>query len=78
MEEEYIVYESFYHASAYIQKTDGTLGAVVWEDQLDEGKREGELLQMNRKRNMIKSKFLIFFQIICIEKLFKLKLIMYI
>jgi hypothetical protein len=52
-------------------------GQVVWDDQWDEDKREGELLQMNGKRCLIKSKSLIFCQI-CTEKLFTLKLIIYI
>jgi hypothetical protein len=77
MVEGYIVYESFYYASEYIKKNDDTPGAVVWDDQQDKEKREGELLQTNGKRHMIKSKSLRFCQI-CIEKLFTLKLIMYI
>ena len=40
MAEGYIVYESFYYPNEYIKKIDDTLGAVVWEDQLDEEKRE--------------------------------------
>jgi hypothetical protein len=77
MAEGYIVYESFYYASEYIKKIDDTPGEVVWDDQQDEDKREGELLQMNGKRHLIKSKSLIFCQI-CTEKLFTLKLIIYI
>jgi hypothetical protein len=72
-----IVYESFYYVSEYIKKIDDTLGEVVWDDQWDENKREGELLQTNGKGSLIKSKSLIFFQI-CTEKLFTLKLILYI
>ena len=40
----YIVYESFYHTSEYIKQIDETPGEVVWDDQQDENKREGELL----------------------------------
>ena len=72
-----IVYESLYYASEYVKKLNDTPGAVVWDDQLDEEKKEGELLQMNEKRPMIKSKPLIFCQI-CTKKLFTLKLIIYI
>jgi hypothetical protein len=74
----YIVYESFYYASEHIKQIDDTPGEVVWEDQLYEEKREGELLQMIGKRHMIKSKLFIFCQIIFVEKLFTLKLIIYI
>jgi hypothetical protein len=52
----YIVYDSFYYASEYIKQIDDTPGAVVWDDQQDEDKREWEL-QMNEKRHMIKSKW---------------------
>jgi hypothetical protein len=62
MVEGYIVYESFYYASEYIKQIDDTLGGVVWDDHQDEEKREGELLQTNGKRCMIKSKSLIFCQ----------------
>ena len=48
--EGYIVYELVYYASEYIKQIDDTLGAVVWEEELDEDKGEGELLQMNRKK----------------------------
>ena len=78
VEEGYIVYKSFYYASVYIKQIDDTPRALVWEDQLDEDKREDEVLQTNRKRYMIKSNPLIFCQIICTEKLFTLKLIIYI
>ena len=74
----YIVYESFYYASEYIKQIVDTKGEVVWEEELDEDKREGELLQMNGKRHMIKSKPFIFCQIIYTEKLFTLKSIIYI
>jgi hypothetical protein len=46
----YIVYESFYCASKYIKKKYNTPSRVVWDDQWDEGKREGELLKTNRRR----------------------------
>jgi hypothetical protein len=62
MVEGYIVYESFYYASEYIKQIDDTPGGVVWDDHWDEDKREGELLQTNGKRHMIKSKSLIFCQ----------------
>ena len=60
MEDGYIVYESFYYTSEYIKQIDATLVIVVWEEELDEDGREGEILQMNGKRCMIKSKPLIF------------------
>ena len=59
----YISYESFYYSSEYIKHIYNTLGAVIWDDERDEDKREGELLQMNGKRCLIKSKRLIIFQI---------------
>jgi hypothetical protein len=77
MAEGYIVYESFYYASEYIKKIDDTTGEVIWDDHQDEDKREGELLQTNGKRCLIKSKSLIFCQF-STEKLFTLKLIIYI
>ena len=40
----YVVYESFYYAKNYIKQIDDTSGVVVWEEGLDEDKREGELL----------------------------------
>ena len=40
-----------------------TPGTVIWDDERDEYKREGELLQTNGKRNLIKSKWLIVCQI---------------
>ena len=73
-----IVYDSFYYASEYTMQIDDTLGEVDWKEQLDEDKREGELSQMNGKRCMRKSKPLIFCQIICTEKLYTLKLVIYI
>ena len=77
MVEGYIVYESFYYASEYIKKIDETSGIVIWEDQLDEDKRERDLIEMNEKRRRIRSNPLIFYQIICREKLFTLKFIIY-
>jgi hypothetical protein len=56
MEEGYISYEYFYYASEYIKKIDNTPGATIWDEERDEDKREGELLQMNGKRHLIKSK----------------------
>ena len=47
MEEGYILYGSFYYASEYIKKINHTLGTPIWDNQRDEDKREGELLQMN-------------------------------
>ena len=78
MAEGYIVYKSFYYTSEYIKQIDDTPGVVVLEEELDEDKREGELLQMNGKQCMIKGNMLTFCQIICIEKLFTLRLIIYI
>ncbi len=46
---EYISYECFYYASQYIKRIEKTPGAVTWDDEIDEDKREGELLQMNGK-----------------------------
>jgi hypothetical protein len=63
MMEGYIIYDAFYYASEYIYKIDNTLGKVVWDDRRDENKREGEILQINGKKCMIKSKPLIF----CLE-----------
>ena len=45
MVEGYIIYDSFYYASECIKKIDDTLGAVVWNDQHDEDKREWELFK---------------------------------
>ena len=42
MVEGYIVYKLFYYASEYIRKIDDTLGELVWEEELDEDKREEE------------------------------------
>ena len=76
--EGYIEYELFYYSSEYIKQINDTPRLVVWEEELYESKREGDLLQTNGKRHMIKSKSLIFCQIICTEKLYTLKLIIYI
>jgi hypothetical protein len=77
MEEGYMVYESFNYVSEYIKKIDGIEGAFIWDDHQDEDKREAELLQTNGKRCLIKSKSIIFCQF-SIEKMFTLKLIIYI
>ena len=77
MVEGYVVYESFYYANEYIKQIDDTLGEVVWEEELDEEKREWEILQTNGKRCMVKSNPHIVCQIICTEKLFTWKLIIY-
>ena len=63
MAEGYISYESFYYASEYIKHINNTPGVVIWDNERDEEKREGELLQMNGKRHFIKSKWLIICQI---------------
>jgi hypothetical protein len=77
MGEGYIVYESFYYASEYIKQIDNTKGEFIWDDHQDEEKREMELIQMNGKRPLIKSKSVIFFQF-STEIFFSLKLIIYI
>ena len=59
----YISYESFYYSSEYIKHIDNIPSVVIWDDERDEYKREGELLQMNGKRRLIKSKRLIIFHI---------------
>ena len=56
MAEGYISYESFYYVSEYIKQIDNTLGAIIWDYERDEDKREGEILQMNGKMCLIKSK----------------------
>ena len=56
MEEGYISYESFYYASEYVKQIENTTGVVIWYEERDEDKRKGELLQMNGKRHLIKSK----------------------
>jgi hypothetical protein len=75
--EGYIVHESFYCVSEYIKQVDDTTGVFVWYDHKDEDKKEGDLLQTNRKRALIKGKSTIYCQF-SIEKLFTLKLIIYI
>jgi hypothetical protein len=49
MAEGCISYDSFYYASEYINKIKNTPGAIIWDDERDEDKREGELLQRNGK-----------------------------
>ena len=44
----------------YINQIDHTLGIVIWDDECDEDKREGELLEMKGKRQMIRTKSLMF------------------
>jgi hypothetical protein len=77
MVERCIVYESFYYASEYIKKNYDIARVFVWDNHQDEEKREGELLQMNEKGHLIKSKSVIFCQFIA-DNLFTLKLIIYI
>ena len=43
MEKGYIVYESFYYASEYIKQIDHTPSTMIWDDEHEEEKREGEL-----------------------------------
>jgi hypothetical protein len=52
----YISYEPIYYASEYIKKIDNTPGGVIWDDERNEDKREGEILQMNGKRLLINNK----------------------
>jgi hypothetical protein len=73
--EGYILCESSYDSNEYIKKIHDTLGIVVWEDELDEDKGEGEILKMNIKRCIIKNKPTIFCKVICIDKLLTLKLL---
>jgi len=49
MEDGYIVYESFYYASEYINQIDDTPRVVVWDDQWNEDKREGDILKQMEK-----------------------------
>ena len=44
MAEGYISYESLYYASEYMKQIDNTPNAVIWDDERDEDKREGEFL----------------------------------
>jgi hypothetical protein len=54
MAEGYISYESFYYSIEYIKYIKNTPGVVIWDDERDEDKREGELLQMNGKNFLSK------------------------
>ena len=56
----YIVYESFYYVSEYIKQINDTPGIVIWDDEHDWDKGEGELLETKGKRCSIRSKSLIF------------------
>jgi len=56
MEEGYISYDYLFYASEYIKQIENTPGAMIWDDKMDEDKREGELLQTNGKRRFINSK----------------------
>ena len=56
MAEAHISYEYLYYANEYIKHFDNTLGAVIWDNKMDEDKREGELLQTSGKKRLIKSK----------------------
>lgn len=51
MVEGYIIYIFFYYASYYIKQINETLVGVFWDDQWDEDKIEGEILQMNGKKD---------------------------
>jgi hypothetical protein len=62
MKERYIVYKLFYYDSDYIKQIDDKKGVFVWDEHQDEDKREGELLQTNIKRCLIKIKSFVFFQ----------------
>ena len=63
MAEGYISYEPLYYVSEYIKQINNKPGAVIWDDHMDEDKREGELLQTSGKNRLIKSKKVIIFQI---------------
>ena len=63
MVEGYISYESFYYSSEYIKQIDNKPAVVIWDDERDEDKIEGELFQMSGKKRLINSKRLIIFQI---------------
>lgn len=52
----YISYDYFYYVNEYIKQINNTLGVAILDDEKDEDKREGELLKMNGKRHLIKSK----------------------
>ena len=60
MEDGYIVYESFYYASEYINQIEYTPDMVIWDYEHDEDRREWELLEMKGKRQMIRTKSLMF------------------
>ena len=45
MEKGYIIYELFYYVSEYIKQIDHTPGVVIWDDERDEHKRKGEVLE---------------------------------
>ena len=68
--EGYFLDDSLYYASEYIKKINDTQGVVVWEEELDEDKREGVLLQTNGKRCMVKVcnlSFVKFLHINCLQ-----------
>ena len=78
MADGYISYEYLYYASDYIKQIDNRPGVVIWDDERDEDKRQGEMLQMNGKKHLIKSERIIIFQIYT-EQIFMLNFdIMYI
>jgi len=54
MAEGYISYESFYYVSEYIKHIENTPGVVIWDNERDEDKRKGGLLQMNGKKSLDK------------------------
>jgi len=56
MADGYISYVAFYYADEYIKHIKNTLGAKIWDDKMDEYKREGKFLKPNGKKHMIKSK----------------------
>ena len=47
MEKWYILYESLYYVSNYIEKINYTPRTMIWDEKHDEEKREWELLQTN-------------------------------
>ena len=55
MAEGYISYESLYYSSEYIKHIKNIPVSVIWEDERDEDRREGELLQTSGKKHLIKS-----------------------
>ena len=67
MAEGYISYESFYYASEYVKHIEHTPGAVIWDDERDEEKRKGKLLETNTKRHMIKSKCMLIIFHLCTQ-----------